>query len=71
MRSEHRHMSDIVSQAVLGTPVRILKKVPEWYLIQTPNLYLGWIDSAAVHPIDNEALTLLQEAETGPQTESI
>jgi len=62
MRSEPRHMADIVSQALLGTPVRILKRERDWCLVQTPNLYLGWIDSAAVEPINTEELLLLKQS---------
>ncbi len=62
MRSEPRHMADIVSQSLLGTPVRILKKKEDWYLVQTPNLYLGWIDDGAIESIDPEKLKQLKDA---------
>jgi hypothetical protein len=34
----------MASQAILGTPVKILKKKGGWYLVQTPDEYLGWTD---------------------------
>lgn len=40
--------SEMTSQALMGTPVKILKKDDGWFLIQTPDLYLGWVDSDAV-----------------------
>ena len=40
--------SEMVTQALMGTPVKILKKEGGWYLIKTPDLYLGWVDSDAV-----------------------
>jgi hypothetical protein len=62
MRSEPRHMADIVTQTLLGTPVRILKEENDWYLIQTPNKYLGWIDGAAVEPLNREELNQFRES---------
>jgi SH3-like domain-containing protein len=40
--------SELVTQSLMGTPVKILKKESGWYLIQTPDLYLGWVDSDAI-----------------------
>ncbi len=40
--------AEMVSQALMGTPVKILKIEEGWFLIQTPDLYLGWVDSDAV-----------------------
>ncbi len=48
MRSDKSNTSEMVSQALMGTPVKILKKEDGWYLIQTPDSYLGWIDSEAI-----------------------
>jgi hypothetical protein len=38
----------MTTQALMGTPVKILKEDGGWLLIQTPDLYLGWVDSDAV-----------------------
>jgi SH3-like domain-containing protein len=40
--------AEMVSQALMGTPVKILKKDGGWFLIQTPDLYLGWVDNEAI-----------------------
>jgi gamma-D-glutamyl-L-lysine dipeptidyl-peptidase len=40
--------AEMVSQALMGTPVKILKKDNGWLLVQTPDLYLGWVDSDAI-----------------------
>jgi cell wall-associated NlpC family hydrolase len=42
------HDAGMVSQAIMGTPVKILKEDDGWYLVQTPDSYLGWVDSEAV-----------------------
>jgi hypothetical protein len=40
--------AEMVSQALMGTPVKILKKDNGWLLVQTPDMYLGWVDSDAI-----------------------
>jgi len=40
--------AEMVSQALMGTPVKILKKDGDWFLVQTPDMYLGWVDSEAI-----------------------
>jgi len=40
--------AEMVSQALMGTPVKILKQEKGWLLIQTPDLYLGWVDNDAI-----------------------
>ncbi len=43
--------AEMISQALMGTPVKILKKDNGWLLIQTPDMYLGWVDSDAIAAI--------------------
>lgn len=54
MRAEPSHGAEMLSQALLGTPVRIIKKSGGWYMIQTPDHYLGWTNSDAVETQSNE-----------------
>ena len=42
------HDMEMTSQAVMGTPVKILAEDNGWYHIQTPDSYIGWIDGDAV-----------------------
>jgi len=48
IRFSSSYEAEMVSQALMGTPVRILKKDGGWLLVQTPDLYLGWVDSDAI-----------------------
>ena len=45
------HSSELVSQAILGTPVLILKDENSWLLIQTPDNYIAWTEKSSVMPI--------------------
>jgi SH3-like domain-containing protein len=48
LKSEPSHSSEMASQAILGTPVRILKKNNGWLYVQTPDHYLAWVTGASV-----------------------
>ncbi|MGB8492625.1 MAG: C40 family peptidase [Bacteroidales bacterium] len=48
IRASSSNEVEMVTQALMGTPVRILKKESGWFLIQTPDKYIGWVDSDAV-----------------------
>ena len=43
IHKEARHSSEIVTQTLMGSPVRVLDKQRDWYLIQTPDMYIGWV----------------------------
>lgn len=43
MRGRASHSAEQVSQALMGTPMRVLEKGAEWSRVQTPDGYEGWI----------------------------
>ena len=51
MRKEPAESAELVSQALLGTPVIILKEEDSWLLIRTPDNYIGWVDPEAIEPM--------------------
>ena len=53
IRTRPGHNSEMSSQAILGTPVRLLKKSGSWLFIQTPDRYLGWVDDDAIFQTDS------------------
>lgn len=58
LRTAPRHSAELATQALLGMPVRVFKKQGSWYLIQTPNRYIAWVDSAALVTIDKQQLAV-------------
>ena len=44
IRSEPRHSGELATQELMGTVLRVLSAQGEWFLVQTPNKYLGWLD---------------------------
>lgn len=47
-RTEPKHSAEMATQALMGTVVKVWKKRGEWYLVQTPDNYLGWVDDDGI-----------------------
>lgn len=56
LRAEPSHRSEMVSQALMGTPVRILKESGGWLYIQTPDKYLSWAEKVAIKGMEKEEM---------------
>jgi gamma-D-glutamyl-L-lysine dipeptidyl-peptidase len=54
IRTDPRHSAEMGTQALLGTPISILKKERGWIYIQTPDDYLGWSDDNIVEMTQQE-----------------
>ena len=63
LRREPSSTKELVTQALLGTPVRILKTEGGKSLIQVPDKYIGWVNTEEVHLLDLEGLSAYREAE--------
>ncbi|MCK4746299.1 MAG: C40 family peptidase, partial [Bacteroidales bacterium] len=63
LRAKPSSKTEMINQALLGTPVRILKEEDGWYLVQTPNQYLGWVNDSEIQSIDETELTGFREAQ--------
>ncbi|QCX38876.1 glycoside hydrolase [Aureibaculum algae] len=48
LRSNPKHSAELATQATLGTPLNVYTKKDNWYLIQTPDKYLAWVDSGGI-----------------------
>lgn len=54
LRGEGKHSAELVTQATLGTPVKIWKRTEEWYYIQTPDGYLSWVDHGGITTMNEQ-----------------
>lgn len=54
LRSTPGHSSELATQATLGTVVNVYKKEDEWYLVQTPDHYLAWVDAGGIELSDEQ-----------------
>ncbi|WP_034044402.1 C40 family peptidase [Wocania ichthyoenteri] len=57
LRSKPKHSAELATQALLGTPVNILKREGSWSLIQTPDKYLAWVDDGGIVAITTSDLS--------------
>jgi SH3-like domain-containing protein len=48
LRKEPKHSAELVSQAILGTPVVILKEKGSWVLVRTPDKYISWTEKSSL-----------------------
>ncbi|KLU07433.1 dipeptidyl-peptidase VI [Rhodopirellula islandica] len=63
LRRDPSSKTELVTQALLGTPIRVLKTERGKCLIQVPDGYLGWVNSAEVHRIAPKELKTYRDAE--------
>ena len=57
------HSSELVSQSIMGTPVKILKKKGGWLLVQTPDYYIGWANSSGLVELNEQEITNWKSSE--------
>ena len=62
VRSKPAHHRELVTQALLGTPLRLLGRKEDWFLVQLPDLYLGWIESQAFTAMSSENFAIWRGA---------
>ncbi len=60
IRSNKGHSSELATQATLGTPVKIFKHDGDWYLVQTPDNYIAWVDHGGIVVLNNNEFSSWQ-----------
>lgn len=54
IRSNPKHSGELATQAVLGTDLKVLKIDGDFYLVQTPDGYISWVDHGGVTLLTRE-----------------
>lgn len=62
LRVEPDFSSEMMTQGLMGMPVRILQH-DGWYRIQTPDNYIAWIHRVGVHPVTKAELAAWNHSE--------
>jgi gamma-D-glutamyl-L-lysine dipeptidyl-peptidase len=62
LRSQPKHAAELATQALLGTPLHVWQKQGGWYLVQTPDRYLAWVDGGAITRLSQAGLDSFQQA---------
>ncbi len=63
MRSNARHSAELATQALLGMPLNVLKKDGGWYLVQSPDEYISWIDQGGITLMNKQELDNWKKAD--------
>lgn len=62
LRGAPRHSAELVTQALLGMPLSILKKEGGWLLVQTPEKYIAWTNSGSVQVMNQHEYTFWKDS---------
>jgi cell wall-associated NlpC family hydrolase len=62
LRSQPGHAAELATQALLGTPVRVLQTQGDWLRVQTPDAYIAWVDGGAVRRMNAAEFARWQES---------
>jgi len=62
LRAQPSSKTEMVTQALLGSPVRILKEEGSKALVQIPSGYIGWVNVPEVQRLDPEGLARYRDA---------
>ena len=63
LRGKGTHSAELVTQAMMGTPLTILKHTPGWSLIQTPEGYISWVDNGGIVGLTDEEFAAWKAAD--------
>ena len=58
LRAEPRHGAEQVSQVVMGTPLRVTRRQGEWWKIETPEGYSGYVRNNTLQGLDDSEMHL-------------
>ncbi len=54
IRSKPKHSAELATQAILGTSLKVLKINGDFYLVQSPDGYISWVDHGGVTLLTDE-----------------
>jgi cell wall-associated NlpC family hydrolase len=63
LRTKPAHSAELASQAIMGTPVRVLKENDEWILVQTPDNYIAWTNKSSVKQMTRSEINSWRNAD--------
>jgi SH3-like domain-containing protein len=56
LRGGPGHANELVSQALMGTPLMVLQYADGWYRVQTPDYYIGWMEGSGIQRLSEAEL---------------
>ena len=49
LRTSPDHASELASQVMMGTPLKVLDQHENWFRVQTPEYYIGWMEANGLY----------------------
>lgn len=62
MRTAPRHSAEMATQAIMGTPLRLLEVTGDWVLAQAPDNYISYIPANSLAPVSEERIVQWKNA---------
>lgn len=62
LRSKPDDAAELVTQVMMGTPMKVLEQSKNWFRVQTPEHYIGWIDGSGLQRFTLEELNQWKES---------
>lgn len=63
MRAQPSHAAELVSQALMGTPLKVLEYNNGWYRVQTPDYYIGWMEDSGLERFNTDEINRWKKAD--------
>lgn len=65
IRSDARHSSELATQAMMGTPLKVYQQKDNWYWVQTPDGYISWLDEDGFELMNEQDFSRWMEVSKG------
>lgn len=62
LRTAPRHAAEMATQAIMGTPVKVIESSGEWLRVQTPDSYIAYVPQSSVTFFDNQRMSQWKQA---------
>lgn len=56
LRTSGKHAAEMATQAIMGTPVKVLEKSGDWYRVQTPDSYIAYVPGNSLEMVSETKL---------------
>lgn len=63
LRSGPNHANEMVTQALMGTPMKVLEYEDGWFRVQTPDHYIGWMEGNGLVRMSQTILNVWKKSE--------
>ncbi len=63
VRTKPEHSAEMATQALMGSPLKVYKAIKGWFLVQTPDNYIGWMDDDGFELMDDSAFKKWNQGE--------